>query len=225
MPMSCLLCSLGPGPVSVTFIKHIRFYTKAQGSTPSDWSKEMHGESCWGSWQGWHTVNLMVGDFWSEFLKCQPRVRSGRAEGSPEVRNCQVQAGEGGGICLHLSCSSCNPVCLFPVGWRAVWSMDGLQPAPLSALGWTRAGGAEALEASPCPPPKPCSGPWCGSGMSSWHARACAGSCSTGSFPTDSRRCVCALPVSPGSYELCVTCLMNRCWQSIYCCCCCQCVK
>lgn len=109
MPMSCLLCSLGPGPVSVTFIKHIRFYTKAQGSTPSDWSKEMHGESCWGSWQGWHTVNLMVGDFWSEFLKCQPRVRSGRAEGSPEVRNCQVQAGEGGGICLHLSCSSCNP--------------------------------------------------------------------------------------------------------------------
>lgn len=61
---------------------------------------------------------------------------------------------------------------------------------------------------------------WCGSGMSSLHARACAGSCSTASSPPDCQSCVGARLVPPGSYGLCVMCLMNRCWQSICCCCC-----
>lgn len=188
MPISRLLCSLGPGPASATFIKHIRFYTKAQGSTPSDWSKEMHGESCWGSWQGWHTVTwwrVISGQSsqvstTSPIGSCWGLSRSEELSGAagwvgwdmpaPELQLTQpwerqqrikhtVTGNENKNV--HSEWFVAIPVCLFPVGWHAVWSMDGLQPAPLSALGWTRAGGAEALEASPCPPPKPCSGP-CG---------------------------------------------------------------
>lgn len=135
-------------------------------------------------WQDWFYVRWLVSFFG---FMCPPHAQWILPRGCPEGRSCLEQEVGANGGALWLHCSSSipaiqkdpfkaalksvrrwtqfvvrmgnSPLCRSPVGWRLVGSRDGPQPAPLSAPGWTKAAGAESLEASHGLLPRPRSGP------------------------------------------------------------------